>query len=300
MFWHILPHATLCIASDRLILLDVRQDRYLMIANRIDRDLRSWLAEDEATTAPTRLRQLLEQSDVLREGDDRLTNARPSTVTIPQTLARPQTGREVGTGCDLVRIGALVTATWLALRWKPLHQILRGIGRRPTLPRDSASAGMPAAVGSYDRARIYVPFTRRCLLDSLAMQAWLQRHHEHSQLVFGVTGQPFAAHCWLQNDDVRGRRYTFATCGRAGHPQEAGKLFLPVGEQARHPACRKRRGKGDAQRCARTVRHQHAEVEQRRGDPSRLPVARGHNGIELAARDGTAIKHGVQDSGCFG
>jgi hypothetical protein len=199
MFWRILPHATLCIASDRLILLDIRQDRYLMISDRIDRDLRSWLEEDEARTAPNRFRQLLEQSDVLRKGDGRLTNARPYTVTIPQTLATPQTAREIGTGCDLVRIGALVTATWLALRWKPLHQILRGMGRRPTLPRDT---GMPAAVGSYDRARLYVPFTRHCLLDSLAMHAWLQRHHEHSQLVFGVTGQPFAAHCWLQNDQV--------------------------------------------------------------------------------------------------
>jgi hypothetical protein len=202
MFWRILPHATLCIASNRMILLDVRQDRYLMMPDRINRDLRSWLEEDAATTAPTRFRQLLEQNDVLRQGDGYLTNARPFTVTIPQTLAGPQTGREIVSGCDLVRIAALVTATRLALRWKPLHQILRGMARRPALTRDSKSSGIPAAVGRYDRARIYVPFTRRCLLDSLAMHVWLRRHHEHSELVFGVTGQPFAAHCWLQNGGV--------------------------------------------------------------------------------------------------
>ncbi|MDH7974489.1 lasso peptide biosynthesis B2 protein [Sphingomonas sp. AR_OL41] len=202
MFWRILPHATLCIASDRLILLDVRQDRYLMMPDRIARDLRRWLEDEEATTAPTAIAGLLQQNGIWRQGDQQPTAARPLSLSVPPTLAAPQAPRKPGSARDVARVGALVTAAWLALRWRPLRSILRDTGRRQVPMRPGRSRGIPAAVGAYDRARIYVPFARRCLLDCLALHAWLRDHEEQSQLVFGVTGQPFAAHCWLQNADV--------------------------------------------------------------------------------------------------
>jgi hypothetical protein len=199
MFWRILPHATLCAASNRLILLDVRQDRYLMMPDDVDRDLRGWL-EDEARLAPPRVIRLLSQAGILRDGDGRPTSAGPFAVAIPATLAGPPAERGIGRIRDAARVGALVAASWLALRCKPLQQILHDAERRQIPPGAAPSARIPAAVGSFDRARTYVPVARRCLLDSLALQAWLRRHREHSRLVFGVTGQPFAAHCWLQND----------------------------------------------------------------------------------------------------
>ncbi|MDB5576862.1 MAG: hypothetical protein JWR80_2038 [Bradyrhizobium sp.] len=202
MFWHILPHATVCIASDRPILLDTRQDRYLMVPEPIDRQLRDWLEGSGSSALPEAVAQLLEHSDVLREGDDRPINSRPLDVAIPPTLAAEPTGHVSGRPRDTARVSALVASTWLALRWKPLRKILGSIERRQTPGNSGGRDDIPAAAAVYDRARTYVPFARRCLLDSLALQAWLRRHHEHCQLVFGVTGQPFAAHCWLQNDRV--------------------------------------------------------------------------------------------------
>jgi hypothetical protein len=202
MFWRILPHATLCFASNRPILLDVRQDRYLMVPDPIDGHLREWLEAGKCLSTPASLINLLERSHVLREGDGRPVNGRPHTVATPGTLAGETAGRSDGDPLDAARVSALVAATWLALRCRPLQQILHGIERRQILRTAGRASAIADVVATYDRARIYVPFARRCLLDSLAMHAWLRRHRLQSQLVFGVTGQPFAAHCWLQNDAV--------------------------------------------------------------------------------------------------
>jgi hypothetical protein len=203
MFWRILPHATICIASDRVILFDVRQARYLMVPEPIDEQLRGWLEERRSRTAPAAIIRLLEQGDVLREADGRPINARPFNVAVPETLAA---GRVESVRINVVEaacVSARVATTWLALcRW-PLQRILRRIeDQQRARGNDDSRAGRPAAVARYDRARLYAPFARHCLLDSLAMHSWLSRHRVPCQLVFGVTGQPFAAHCWLQNDSV--------------------------------------------------------------------------------------------------
>jgi hypothetical protein len=63
---------------------------------------------------------------------------------------------------------------------------------------------------SVDRARILVsvfirlrPFYDRkylCLFDSLALLDFLARYALFPTWVFGVQSEPFAAHCWIQQD----------------------------------------------------------------------------------------------------
>jgi hypothetical protein len=48
-------------------------------------------------------------------------------------------------------------------------------------------------------ARRWCPVGRNCLLDSLAIDHWLGSPAA-IQLVFGVTAQPFEAHCWVQSN----------------------------------------------------------------------------------------------------
>lgn len=40
-----------------------------------------------------------------------------------------------------------------------------------------------------------------CLYDSLALLEFLAHYRIFPQWVFGVTGQPFNAHCWIQESD---------------------------------------------------------------------------------------------------
>lgn len=54
------------------------------------------------------------------------------------------------------------------------------------------------AAAAFLSARLYVPIDMCCLLDSIAMIKFLAKRELHADLVFGVTGDPFSAHCWAQ------------------------------------------------------------------------------------------------------
>lgn len=47
-----------------------------------------------------------------------------------------------------------------------------------------------------------MPVETRCLLDSIAIVKFLARRHFHANIVIGVTGDPFSAHCWAQIHDM--------------------------------------------------------------------------------------------------
>jgi hypothetical protein len=47
-----------------------------------------------------------------------------------------------------------------------------------------------------------VPIEPVCLLDSLSLLRFLSRRGLSTNIVFGVTPEPFAAHCWVQAGDM--------------------------------------------------------------------------------------------------
>ena len=105
-----------------------------------------------------------------------------------------------------------------AVRWRDLLSVLaqvirtrRVLRRCPIADAAACPAGTASgriSVGHYTarslalrfaRARKLVPMAPHCLLDSLALTAWLGRRGIASTLVFGVKLDPFAAHCWVQS-----------------------------------------------------------------------------------------------------
>jgi hypothetical protein len=58
-------------------------------------------------------------------------------------------------------------------------------------------------VESFIRFRVFAFSSRNeCLFDSLALLEFLARYDIHPDWIFGVQTRPFAAHCWVQSDDV--------------------------------------------------------------------------------------------------
>ena len=51
-------------------------------------------------------------------------------------------------------------------------------------------------------ARRLIPFETCCLPDSIAMATFLARRRLYTHIVFGVTGDPFSAHCWAQSGQL--------------------------------------------------------------------------------------------------
>jgi hypothetical protein len=77
--------------------------------------------------------------------------------------------------------------------------------RRKTAVRPAPGAPKASvleATHDFRRARLYVPVETSCLLDSLSLVMFLARRGLYANLVFAVTTDPFAAHCWAQVDDL--------------------------------------------------------------------------------------------------
>jgi hypothetical protein len=199
MVWTLLPHLTACIAGESVLLLDLRQDRYFRLPARLGSAARQWLA-GSSDLPPPEVLDLLGRQGVVRASDP---DFRPSItpVAIPETLETPVTPDALGTAQGL-RIAAAIASAWMDLRTRRLQSIV--ITRRQwraTRPQVDGSV-TPGRLAGYHRARRLVPIAKNCLLDSLALDRWLGGPGPGRHLVFGVTVEPFLAHCWLQSPTV--------------------------------------------------------------------------------------------------
>ncbi|MGY1408146.1 lasso peptide biosynthesis B2 protein [Luteimonas sp. A611] len=104
-----------------------------------------------------------------------------------------------------LEVPAIVLWTKLQLKMIGLKQTLQTLAanRQPEPPMSAGSIDDQAlevfdAARIFRRARKYVPLETRCLLDSIALVKFLAVRGLHADIVFGVTTDPFAAHCWAQ------------------------------------------------------------------------------------------------------
>jgi hypothetical protein len=200
MFWQILPHATACVAAHRLILLDIRQDRYFQVPGAAAREMLAWLELRHACAPPASVLETLARARIYRPTDREPTNALKERVMVPESIAAFE-HRE----CARLRqigIARTVAAAWLRLRTRSLHGTVSGLRTRGPLPVRGHLDATLAEVHAFERGRGAVPIARNCLLDSLALDRWLARRGLGSQLVFGVIADPFSAHCWLQTPEA--------------------------------------------------------------------------------------------------
>ena len=97
--------------------------------------------------------------------------------------------------------------------WWTVRQIRRSLARRPLAdvidkilrsPSGNHAEGLAASVLAtrFQTVRRWLPQMPNCLTDSLALLLFLKGHGASAELVFGAKLDPFAAHCWIQADDV--------------------------------------------------------------------------------------------------
>ena len=105
----------------------------------------------------------------------------------------------------------LIAEAWWRLRWAR-RQLSRGQlaaliamlrlakgWERQGEDRHDKAAGLSARFVAASRI---VPIRPNCLADSLALAFFLARRHLYPKLVFGAKLNPFAAHCWTQDDGL--------------------------------------------------------------------------------------------------
>lgn len=192
-----------CTVDGHLIFLDIQNDRYFHLAECLETSLVTYM--DGGDCPESSIRRLIERK-ILIDGPGDLDHASHLCPEIPARSAMEETVHTIRpTPVELMETVVTVCLTQLQLKTRGLKQVLDKLssrrGKRPsqasTSSRDESKA-MDAAA-AFRSARLYVPIDTCCLLDSIAMIKFLAKRELHADLVFGVTGTPFSAHCWAQN-----------------------------------------------------------------------------------------------------
>lgn len=206
MPYHLSQNLSCCDVDGHMIFLDIAQDRYFKLSDRLEEATRRFLAHEGV--APNLLGHL-ETARILVKTTDveaRATTARiqrPSCSAIEQTS--PIAQRRLGAAIA-IEVVATVWATRRRLRVHALKATLdeaiayrdRKATPRETNTQAPVEAGLLHASRQFARARRYAPIEPVCLLDSLSLLWFLSRRGLSANIVFGVMPEPFAAHCWVQ------------------------------------------------------------------------------------------------------
>jgi hypothetical protein len=203
MGYSLREEVSFCIAGARPIFLDRGCDRYFCLAA-------------SAETAFTALvsRRPLDVAD--REALDRLVEtgflACSDGDSVPVACWAPPANsslwdRRERPGLRLLQasVGRLARAA-IDVKARRLFVILQEIARlkteRRSFPLDRDLAALPAIVDGFRVSGRIVSSHDHCLVRSIAMARHLLATGLRSDLVFGVSVRPFAAHCWVQYGDV--------------------------------------------------------------------------------------------------
>lgn len=105
---------------------------------------------------------------------------------------------------DVVKIALLLRGTRDRLGRQPIEEFLLDMIPDPRRREPLNGGDWAARSERFLCARKLVPLSARdrCLLDSLTLLRWLGDLRSGAALVFGVKLNPFAAHCWVQADDL--------------------------------------------------------------------------------------------------
>jgi hypothetical protein len=191
MGWQLAPDVSFAVASGRTIFLDLARDRYSALSLAQSDDFQRWIAQPDDLPLPPVGERLL-QAGLLISANG------PSAISAA-AITRPRTALASRPGSPALAAAWDVALSSARVRWS-----LRRRGLAATLARPGVAIAGNSAERTRDLAAAFVDIRRHlpsrgsCLPDSLALLDFLRRRGAGASIVFGVTGTPFRAHCWLQ------------------------------------------------------------------------------------------------------
>jgi hypothetical protein len=206
-----------CLAGDRMVFLDLRRNQYSCLNQKHTRLALGLLSPvDTRGVEPEELRSvdLSERAKVARAlivgGLIALGGASRRTPTV--CVETPKKALQTVKDADrtVPRVGqcitffeACVAASWKLRRFSMQRAATSVTNRKQNGGKDKHLDS--DALSDLTRAFHYLrPLHSReyvCLFDSLALIEFLARYQLFPDWVFGVRGEPFCAHCWVQDRD---------------------------------------------------------------------------------------------------
>jgi hypothetical protein len=224
MAWPLAPHVHVAVLGEDVVLLDLLQGAYLCLPSgrallRPSSDRRSLHPADEAVAD-----ELLEVGVLALHAAPLAPPPGLPTAHVLDIAGRRPSGREIVRlglclwdlgraywGRRLGRILAFADARGrrLSAALVPERDPQRGLERDPGRGPESAPEPAPEAserareLGAvFQRAAVWLPISRKCLVRSFVLLRFLQRSGVRARWVLGVRTWPFSAHCWVQHGGV--------------------------------------------------------------------------------------------------
>jgi len=213
-------HVHFCRTEDGLVLLDLKRARYLGIPAEQQRLLRSavrdWReANDAADDAgpppveqPVELLASFVQSGLLTADTTQGANAKKAPCKPgTQAISFAETVRSEIRSAHVFCLARACLTTIYKLRRRSLESIVHAVQHRKARHSGAASPGDAATIRALSALFCHLRplvFTARdqCLLDSLILVEFLAAYGKYPTWVVGVKTQPFAAHSWVQHEDL--------------------------------------------------------------------------------------------------
>lgn len=198
MDYHLPRHSSFAALGTRVVFLDLNADRYYLLRGT---EASAVLAADAKTSEP--IEGLIAQGLLCGGAGD---------AVLPVDAIAPTAGAlEAGETDGSLSMAELLyhrTEAAILLRLAGLQATLdhmrthraRSMSRRRD-PIDCRKEAARLARG-FSRSRLFVPAARLCVPDSMALARSIWRRGIDADLYFGVRLEPFAAHCWLQHEDL--------------------------------------------------------------------------------------------------
>ena len=215
------PHVFLCQGKRHWVILDVNRDKYLCVDRHqfeaLGPSLKGWARStdgagvcDAAAVPPdsVALANNLLTLEILSERPAHAKDALPTAYPLPTEAIDPDSPA-CSRGSSYTHAGAFFASSARAsreLRKQRFQRIVELVRARKT--RNAGRAGpldferARSLVSVFDRLRLFYPRSYLCLFDSLALVHFLARFHVYPDWVFGVTADPFEAHCWVQAGSI--------------------------------------------------------------------------------------------------
>ena len=192
------PGVGACLADGRLVFLDLRGDRYLMVEPRLEQLLTSRRPCEPAEDEARKLERLCRLGLLVRAAERRplplCAAPEPACSLLEQCWSRPTIAASIAAA------GSLLWAT-STLRRHGLAEAVEAL--RPT---GSSVAGDTArtlrCASAFAELRLLVRSLNRCLPLSLALVRQARPADPEVRLVLGVKLNPFGAHAWAQRGEL--------------------------------------------------------------------------------------------------
>jgi hypothetical protein len=196
-YFRLPDHLGVCEVDGQVLMLDLRRDRYLALDSGAARAMRRWRDGSARLEEDPELDRLLHSGMLMTTTLPQLDRWRACAVPRRSLLDIASLSPRSGLPA-LPEVAASLWQARILLKRRGLEHAVRQC--RPAMSVGTTDPLLHVA--AFRAARRLLPTPPNCLADSLALSRFLSRRNVASVMVFGVKLDPFAAHCWLQQDDV--------------------------------------------------------------------------------------------------